>query len=327
MSFIPWKYQITLQDGRLGCHLPKTCVKNSSESSKNFSRCGIITHMPRINYAASSTSIVDCKSLHSIFSPIQRAWTRNFQIYPNLSSPPWCLQKFRTSSQDFDKPMWQCGAQSVRSATCSNSQLSPAGEFWVGKTSWWETRKALWNETLNCARSSFLSGLKPKLWKKKMDFELCLTKKTWQVTRITCNMMQPMPASFAHQLSHWEFHAETSKRCKVQLWEVVFCLTNSPYLNRLADDQKLNRKQKAEVKKSRTIPKLKTLSNSGKLPYICNMTTRATFRQWQGAAMTASTACCLKPRWDCEFSQQGNPLRLHIWQCQPTVLFVKCSLE
>ena len=195
----------------------------------------------------------------------------------------------------------------------------------LGKTSWWETRKALWNETVNCARSSFLSGLKPKLWKKKNGFWTMFNQK--DLTRITCNMMQPMPASFAHQLGHWEFHAETSKRCKVQLWEVVFCLTNSPYLNRLADDQKLNRKQKAEVKKSRTIPKLKTLSNSGKLPYICNMTTRTTFRQWQGAAMTASTACCLKPRWDCEFSQQGNQLRLHIWQCQPTVLFVKCSLE
>ena len=86
-----------------------------------------------LNLAASSTNIVDYKSLHSIFSPIQRTWTWNFKIYPNLSSPPWCLQKFRTSSPDFDKPMWQCGAQSVRSATCSNSQLSPAGEFWVGK--------------------------------------------------------------------------------------------------------------------------------------------------------------------------------------------------
>ena len=145
------------------------------------------------------------------------------------------------------------------------------------------------------------------------------------LTRITCNMMQPMPASLAHQLSHWEFHAETSKRCKVQLWEVVFCLTNSPYLNRLADDQNLNRKQKAEVKKSTT----------SKAENSLQFQETALHLQYDDKSNFSAVARCGNDSRHAMLSE--NTLRLRIlaarksveaaYLTMPTNSAVKCSLE
>ena len=101
--------------------------------------------------------------------------------------------------------------------------------------------------------------------------------------------MQPIPASFGYQLSHWEFH-RTSKRCRVQLWEVVFCLMISPYLNRFADDQELSQFEGVNKRlkwKEQNCSKAENSLQFQELPYIRNMTTRATFcgkvLQWQPA--------------------------------------------
>ena len=125
---------------------------------------------------------------------------------------------------------------------------------------------------------------------KVVDFERLWTKKNWQ--ELHAHMMQPMRLPLLDiSLATGNFIQPPNG--EGQLWEVVFCLMISPYLNRFADDhQKLNEFKgvnKRLIWEEQNCSKAENSLQFQELPYIRNMTTRATFCfcgkvwQWQPA--------------------------------------------